>query len=135
MPAGPPPLSGIHHVKLPVTDLPRSRDWYVRVLGLAVDREFRDEEGGPVKGVGGTVPGLDGTGFALREAPEPARGVSGFDPLALGVADRAAIDGWVAHLDALGIEHSPVIHATIGWLVALHDPDGIELRLYSRSLD
>ncbi len=135
MPAGPPALDGIHHVKLPVTDLARSRAWYARVLGLDVDMEFRDEDGGPVKGVAGRIPGVDGTGFALREAPEPARGFSGFDPLALGVADRAAIDAWVAHLDALGIAHSPVIHATIGWLVVLRDPDGIELRLYSRSLD
>ena len=32
----------------------------------------------------------------------------------------------------LGIEHSPVIDATIGWIVVLNDPDGIELHLHSR---
>ena len=26
-------ISGFHHVKLPVADLARSRDWYARVLG------------------------------------------------------------------------------------------------------
>ena len=29
-----PGLAGIHHVKIPVTDLSRSRDWYARVFGF-----------------------------------------------------------------------------------------------------
>ena len=33
-------FTGIHHVKLPVSDLARSREWYERVLGLTVEREF-----------------------------------------------------------------------------------------------
>ena|SRR3712207_3305380 len=35
-----PDLSGFHHVKLPVADLRRSRDWYTSVLGLRVEIEF-----------------------------------------------------------------------------------------------
>ncbi len=31
----------------------------------------------------------------------------------------------------LGVPHSPVIDATIGWLLVFHDPDGTELHLYS----
>ncbi len=130
-----PALDGIHHVKLPVSDIARSRDWYTRVVGLEVDMEFRDEGEGPVRGIDGRVPGLDDTGLALREAPDIAAALAGFDPIALGVANRSAVDDWVAHLDRLGIEHSPVIRAAIGWLVTLRDPDGIELRLYSRRLD
>jgi catechol 2,3-dioxygenase-like lactoylglutathione lyase family enzyme len=33
-------FTGIHHVKLPVSDLARSREWYERVLGFTVEREF-----------------------------------------------------------------------------------------------
>ena len=31
-----PALAGIHHVKLPVTDLARSREWYESRLGYQV---------------------------------------------------------------------------------------------------
>ena len=40
-----PPITGVHHLKLPVSDLPRSRRWYESVLGLRVQREFHDDDG------------------------------------------------------------------------------------------
>jgi catechol 2,3-dioxygenase-like lactoylglutathione lyase family enzyme len=49
-------FTGIHHVKLPVSDLARSREWYQRVLAYTVEREFLDEDG-VVRGVGGRLPG------------------------------------------------------------------------------
>ena len=42
-------ISGFHHVKLPVTDVQRSGDWYERVLGLR--RELRFEEDGQLRGL------------------------------------------------------------------------------------
>jgi catechol 2,3-dioxygenase-like lactoylglutathione lyase family enzyme len=36
-------VNGFHHVKLPVADLARSRDWYARVLGLQTHIEFVEE--------------------------------------------------------------------------------------------
>jgi catechol 2,3-dioxygenase-like lactoylglutathione lyase family enzyme len=33
-------VSGIHHVTLSVTDLPRARDFYEGVLGFEVDQDF-----------------------------------------------------------------------------------------------
>ncbi|MFF8598303.1 VOC family protein [Streptomyces sp. NPDC015232] len=125
-----PELAGIHHVKIPVTDLPRSLDWYRRVLGFRTVIEFPDEQG-VVRGVGGTMPGLDGTLVALRENPEAARGCAGFDPVSFAIRDRADAEAWAAHLDALGVEHSPVIEASIGWLLVFEDPDGLVLHLYS----
>ena len=35
-----PQLAGIHHLKLPVTDLARSREWYQSRLGYQVQMEF-----------------------------------------------------------------------------------------------
>lgn len=125
-----PAITGIHHVKLPVSDLAVSRAWYERVLGFIVTLEFEDEDG-VVRGVAGTVPGLGESGLALRQNPEAAKGFAGFDPISFGIADHAAAEGWAAHLDSIGIDHSPIIEATIGWIVAFHDPDGTELRLYS----
>ena len=36
-------ISGFHHVKLPVADVARSRDWYGRVLGFEVALEFIED--------------------------------------------------------------------------------------------
>lgn len=105
-------------------------EWYRRVFDFVVEYEFPDEHG-VVRGVAGKVPGLGECGFALRENPEKAEGLRGFDPVCFAIADQAAAHAWAAKLDDLGIEHSPVIEATIGWIVSFHDPDGTEMRLYS----
>lgn len=124
-------LQGIFAVKLPVSDLQRSRAWYERVFGFEAEMEFPDEDD-VVRGVAGRLPGVSDTALALREDPAAARGVAGFNLLNLAVADRAHVEAWAARLDELGVEHSPVIEASIGWIIVLHDPDGIELHLYSR---
>lgn len=123
-------LQGIYAVKLPVRDLAESREWYERVLGFAVELEFPDSDG-VVRGVSGHLAGAGGTWLALRQSPAHAAGVAGFNLLNLAVADRAALDGWVTRLDGLGIRHSPVIEASVGWIVVLSDPNGIELHLYT----
>ncbi|WP_020642821.1 VOC family protein [Amycolatopsis balhimycina] len=38
-------IEGFHHVKFPVRDLARSREWYERALGLEVTHEFPDDDG------------------------------------------------------------------------------------------
>lgn len=125
-----PKLSGIHHVKIPVTDLARSRAWYERVFGLRVTMEFPEKDG-EVRGLGGFIPGLGDTGLALRLNPKAAEGCQGFDPISFGVDDRADIEAWASHLDSLDIRHSPVIDASKGWLLVFNDPDGLEIHLYS----
>lgn len=125
-----PELAGIHHVKMPVTDLDRSRDWYGRVLGFKVTYEFQDEDG-VVRGVAGEVPGLGDSMLCLRVNSQAAHGCQGFDPVSFAVRDRADVEAWAAHLDTLGVPHSPVIEASIGWLLVFNDPDGLDLHLYS----
>ena len=43
----------------------------------------------------------------------------------------ADVQEWADHLDELGIRHSPVIEASIGWLLVFDDPDGLQLHIYS----
>lgn len=124
-----PEILGIHHVKYPVSDIERSRDWYERVFGMTTSVEFRED--GTLMGVflgemGGPCP------ISLRQAPEHAGGLSGFDVIAWLVEDKASVETWAAWLDELGIEHSPVIEAGIGWILNFEDPDGIQIRLYTR---
>lgn len=123
-------FSQIHHVKLPVSDLSASRDWYQRILGFQAEIEFT--EGGEIRGLAMTD--RDRTvRLALRLDPERAAALSGFDPVALAVPTRDDVQAWVEHLDGSGAQHSGVVtgHRGGSVLVGLRDPDGIEIRLYS----
>jgi catechol 2,3-dioxygenase-like lactoylglutathione lyase family enzyme len=124
-------VTGFHHVKLPVSDVARSRAWYERVLGLAVEIEF--EEDGVVRGVAMRLPHGDGGGIALREDPGHAAGLAGFDPVALLVPEREQVEQWRARLDELGVAHGGIVTGHHGGkvLVGLRDPDGLEIRLYA----
>ncbi len=122
-------ILGLHHVKIPVTDLVRSREWYERVFGLETLTEFRDDEDGVVRGV--VYRSQGDLAISLREQPTAARGISGFDPFAIMLRGRADIDHWVARLDRLCVPHSDVIDAPIGFIISFDDPDGLQLRFYT----
>jgi len=126
-----PAHQGIHHLKLPVTDLERSTRWYGAVLGARrlTELDHRRPDG-TLFAVILDVPGL-GTRLELRLAPATAAALNGYDFLTLAVADRAAVDTWIAHLDVLGVRHSPPVVALAGWLLVVPDPDGLRLRLYT----
>jgi catechol 2,3-dioxygenase-like lactoylglutathione lyase family enzyme len=82
-------LSGFHHVKLPVADVGRSREWYERVLGLELSREFVED--GVLMGVALRSP--DGSvQIAARHDPARAAALAGFDPIALGVPTPADLE-------------------------------------------
>ena len=124
-----PALAGIHHVKLPVTDLARSREWYRSRLGYQVQMEFVEQ--GRLMGYGLAHPN-GGPQLGLRLNPEGARAAAGFDYFAIGVPDREAIDQLAARLTMLGERHAGVHWASMGWILPeLHDPDGHEVRFYT----
>jgi catechol 2,3-dioxygenase-like lactoylglutathione lyase family enzyme len=124
-----PAVRGIHHVKIPVSDLEISRVFYERLFNLTVLMEFRDADG-VIRGV--AYRPLDGVSYALREDPERAKALAGYDPVAFAVDDDAAVDDWVAHLNSLGISNSGALPGTAGSVVGFDDPDGIKVVLYSR---
>lgn len=124
-----PRLAGIHHLKLPVSDLERSRAWYESRLGYALQVEFVEQ--GTLMGVGLHHPN-GGPDLALRLDPARAAAAAGFDYFAIGVPDRAAIEALAARLTDLGEEHAGVHPASAGWILPLlHDPDGHEVRFYT----
>ena len=124
-----PALAGIHHVKLPVTDLARSREWYETHLGYQVQIEFVEQ--GTLMGYVLAHPN-GGPELALRLNPERARAAAGFDYFAIGVPDQGSIDQLAERLTELGEQHAGVHWATVGWILpGLHDPDGHEVRFYT----
>jgi catechol 2,3-dioxygenase-like lactoylglutathione lyase family enzyme len=124
-----PHLDGVHHVKLPVRDLARSREWYESRLGYEAAVEFVEK--GTLMGIAMRHPN-GGPAFALRLDPARAEAAAGFDYFAIGVPSQQAIEELAACLTALGESHAGVHLATNGWILPeLHDPDGHEVRFYT----
>lgn len=125
-----PELAGVHHLKLPVSDIERSRQWYKTRLGYELLVEF--VEGGGLMGVSLRHP-RGGPDLALSLDPaRAAAAAAGFDYFSIGVPDKATIEALAERLTSLGETHAGVHFATIGWILPmLHDPDGHEIRFYT----
>ena len=106
-----PVLAGVHHLKLPVSDLTRSLEWYRSRLGYQVVAEFVEQ--GTLRGYAMAHP-AGGPDLGLRLDPDRARAAAGFDYFAIGVPGRAALDTLAARLTGLGEEHGGVHWASIG---------------------
>jgi catechol 2,3-dioxygenase-like lactoylglutathione lyase family enzyme len=133
-------ITGVHHVSVTVRDVEASAAWYEKVFGmmrLPITFPHHDCED-----TGYAVLMLDPASSLLiglhhnagndGVAFDEAR--TGLDHFGFSVADRAALDAWVAKLDALGVEHSgirdltePIPFSTL----VFRDPDNIQLELYS----
>ncbi|WP_280485788.1 VOC family protein, partial [Nocardia cyriacigeorgica] len=84
-----PDLAGIHHVKIPVSDLPRSVRWYREVFGFRPTMQFADSSDGVVRGAAGDIPGVGVV--ALRVNAEAAAGCKGLGPGCYAVDDRPGL--------------------------------------------
>ena len=125
-----PRINGFAHIDLTVTDVERSVEWWVQVMRFVPGGRFQGDtyHGCSMmhpSGLGVTVVSHDVTGgdeFDERRV--------GLDHLAFDVSDRAELNAWVAHLDALGVENTGVIEAHYGDTVVFRDPDNTQLELF-----
>jgi catechol 2,3-dioxygenase-like lactoylglutathione lyase family enzyme len=121
-------LTGVHHVRLPVTDLECSYEFWRDVLGY--EREF-------------DLPGPDGPlGWALKHPaggpnivlwrdPERAAASSGFPWLAIGLPSSRDVVNLADELDRRGIQHGGVQDALVEIkLPFVRDPDGHLIGFY-----
>lgn len=124
-----PALDGVHHVKLPVSDLERSRSWYASRLGYVTLIEFTKR--GRTTGITMSHPnGGPLIGFVLN--PDLAGRASGFDYFSIGVRNKADLEDLAERLATLDEENAGIHFATIGWILpGTHDPDGHEVRFYT----
>jgi catechol 2,3-dioxygenase-like lactoylglutathione lyase family enzyme len=125
------PLLDIYSVKIPVSDLPTARRWYVDVLGLVEDIEWPDDDG-IVRGV--AFQGLGDVMLSLREHPAAAAATRDFGFFNIRVPSETDLPRCAAHLDRLGVWHTEVISGARGRLVGFRDPDGHQLSFYAETV-
>ena len=124
-----PALQGLLHVAIKTSDLPRTRRFYVDVLGL---REMpRPDFGYP-----GAWLGLPGPGPIIHiYAGGPALGPGGVAPQGSAAIDHVSLtasgyNGFVARLEAHGIPFREFIGpGTPLWQLFAYDPRGVQLEL------
>ena len=138
-------LEPVHHIRLTVTDIERSRAFYTDVLGFEVAVAGPPAAADPnyaafVENLQGGIV-LTGSGIllGLRPADEERQSTKDrFDPFRVGldhlsfkVTDRASLEAAVATLDEHGIPHGVIADLPIFGIsvLSLEDPDGIQLEL------
>jgi glyoxylase I family protein len=133
--------TGLHHVRLTVCDLARSRAFYEGILGFEVaavspgDPSDAAVRADPAQLYGGVVYQTNGILFGLR--PVAAAGDTfdsertGLDHLSFTVANRDALVAAAAALEEQGITHGEVMDlAAFGIaILSFSDPDGVHLEL------
>ena len=133
-------VGSLHHMRLTVTDIERSRQFYTSMLGFQVAVEspppgdpseaeaFRILFGGVVMVRGDLLMGLrpmapDGDRF------DPDR--VGLDHLSFSVASHAELEQAVRLFDERGVTHGSItrLPAVGFYILSFEDPDGIQLEL------
>lgn len=133
--------TGLHHVRLTVTDLERSRDFYRDVLGFEVaaqspgdpaDPQVRSD---PEQLYGGVVFVANGMLFGLRPVADPGDRFDservGLDHISFTVPSRADLEEAARRLEERGVPHGEV-RDLAGFGIAIlsfSDPDGVHLEL------
>ncbi len=132
----------IHHVRLTVTDVARSREFYTTLLGFEVAAESPPPDdpaaealypvlwGGVVMVRGGLLLGLRPVAPAGDRFDEDRVGL---DHLSFNVATRAELDEAVRLFDERGVPHG-AIRTLDGFgicVLPFRDPDNIQIELTS----
>ncbi|MGH2388486.1 MAG: VOC family protein, partial [Chloroflexota bacterium] len=126
-------IRGVHHLRLTVTDLPRSRAFYMSVFGFEVAAEMPpvgDPAYDAVNAVlfGGVMLSKGSLLLGLRPVAPPGDRFDenrvGLDHLSFSVADRAEIEQAARTLDERGIPHGAItdLPSSNTCILAFRDP-------------
>jgi glyoxylase I family protein len=128
--------NSIGHVRLTVTDIERSRQFYESVFGWPVLIEAPESADAATQKAlgflyGGVVYDLGGTLLGLRPVADDRfhEDRCGLDHLAFRVASKAELDYAAKHLDDLEVDHEPIKDIGPSYILEFRDPDNIALEL------
>ncbi|MGI3786757.1 MAG: VOC family protein [Janthinobacterium lividum] len=131
--------SGIHHLRLTVTDIARSKAFYSTLLGREPVIDFSDEVDEPgvredrTKFYGGVVFSFGHQVLGLRPVAEAGDTFSstrvGLDHVGLLLDARADLDRAAERLSASEVPHGEITDLGSMVILSLQDPDDINLEL------
>jgi glyoxylase I family protein len=128
--------TSIAHVRLTVTDIERSRQFYESVFGWSVLIEVPENADDAVRErlsflFGGVIYDMGGGLLGLRPVAEDRfnEDRTGLDHIAFRVGSKAELDSAAEHLDELGIAHEPIKDIGPAFILEFRDPDNIALEL------
>ncbi|SEQ02702.1 VOC family protein [Microlunatus flavus] len=134
--------SGIHHLRLTVTDIERSKAFYTTLLGRdpVIDHSAAVDEPGvrqdQSRFFGGVVYSFGDQVLGLRPVAEPGDTFSstrvGLDHVSLLVGSRDDLDRAASRLSRDGVPHGDVTDLGSMLILSLQDPDDINLELCFR---
>jgi catechol 2,3-dioxygenase len=119
------PDTGVGEVRLTVSDLARSRDFYERALGL---RATEQDDGTLALGVDGEAPLIELTGDAA--APPRPRRTTGLFHLAVLLPTRRDLAVAIRRLVEARIPLDGASDHLVSEALYLHDPDGNGIEIY-----
>ncbi|NUS73214.1 MAG: VOC family protein [Corynebacteriales bacterium] len=140
-----PQLGPVHHVRLTVSDVAKSRAFYTEVLGLEVAMDgpppkddphyeltVENLQGGIVLTNGTMLLGLrpmDAGNLENRDSFTPFR--AGLDHLSFSVGSREDLEAAAIALDKIGVSRGELADLPMFGIAVLpiQDPDGIQLEL------
>ncbi|HET9138983.1 VOC family protein [Actinophytocola sp.] len=135
------PVTGLHHLRLTVTDLARSKAFYTEVLGFTVVAESPGDPADPAvrsdpdQLYGGCVLAGYDILLGLRPVADPADRFDsarvGLDHLSFTVESREVLDAAARRLAERDVVHGQARELAAFGIVILSfdDPDGIHLEL------
>ena len=135
-----PPPVGYSHIRLTVTDIARSRDFYDRVFGFTVAYEAPPEDADQATKdalgflFGGVIYAFGDSNLLGLRPVAPGRDAFdedrvGLDHLSFRLSKRADLDAAVAVLDDLGVAHEEPKDLGMMWILEFRDPDGVALEI------
>ncbi len=131
----------LHHVRLTVTDIHRSKAFYQQLLGAETAFDFSDKVDEPgvredqAQMYGGVGFPVGDQLLGLRPVADPGDTFRstrvGLDHLSLQVGSEDELRSAVARLDEAGIEHGEITRLEDAGMVilSLQDPDDINIEL------
>jgi catechol-2,3-dioxygenase len=134
-PPRPSSFRGVDHLKLAVFSLPRTHDFYTKVLPLSPQPQW--DHFTPEHKLCAKMAKHEQTNLIVEFRHEPAQAEAqrGWDPITWGVGTRKDLEDWEKWLDWWQVKHSKIFTGMKGWVMACEDPDGKIVRLYVQDED
>lgn len=123
---------GIHHIKLPATNVDQTLAFYTNHLPFThlTALDHIDEDTGAIYAKILThEPSL--TTIEIRDNPAQAAKEHGWDPVTWAVQGREDLQQWRGYFESVGVACSRVLIGAKGWVLCAEDPDGRRVRFYT----